>query len=911
MSATKRAMNSSGASSVASASSGTANASPLAVPTTSGTAAAQAAGAAAATQGGSSRQSQRFGPYLVGETIGRGTFAKVKIAVHEPTKVRVALKIIPRKMMDQDAHSALKIRREIKIMQVLHHPHITRLFDVVQTRHDIVLVLEYVSGGELFDYITRKGRLDESIGRHLFQQLAAAIAYCHRYRVSHRDIKPENIMMESGSQSIKVSDFGLSSITHDGRFFETSCGTPNYASPEVVSGHLYGGPEADVWSCGVVLYAMLAGCLPFDDNDVGRLFKKIQTAEYVMPSYLSPLAQDLIRRMLVVNQLERATMEQVLQHPWLRPTLPPYLLSLHFKAVLDSMCFAKDAVLSEDMLDDEVVRVVAVRYQMSNQDVSSIVMAEEERLPSLFTVVDDNHAHHTRRYPAANYYETFSNVLDSKLWPAPLLIPAAEEALRDQLHDVYVSYQILLQRKQNKLGPAEFNKSFGESASTLLQARSVQGYGSLNANSLYQVPGTTSFTGGSLKDSMTQMTARMPRTVDRTFFTLPSQTMNPNGDDTASSHVLHTTTTHASPADGDDLWLSGYNRLAAPFLPLRSRKSHNTVLGHLFGVVELPVELLRALHITLEPISQPSPFITGNTSLTASPQQLYPRGGAPAVGRRSGGPVMVTAQASPQSQQTPPQETSALLRPLRVEGAALSATPPTQTQLLQPIKPLEGLATANSSTSTVPIHTDPTAPSPTGKDSSLMLGDSTTSLVAGFASGSRRGNPLDTLYHTDVATRFGNDFMRHGVLFSPSTPQATLEHVYAAFRAEGLLWRVIYNFYFSCVRFPNVKLQVKIYRVKTGEQLVDVKVSAQSGMEGYDAAIHLLERLRERAILQHNHALVAQQQQRTPLSSDSRQLTPIQQPQRTPPLAPQTGSPHHRASRSSMSGGMGGPLSKT
>ncbi|EPY18653.1 5'-AMP-activated protein kinase, catalytic alpha subunit, partial [Strigomonas culicis] len=527
------------------------------------------------------KPSQRFGPYQVGETVGRGTFAKVKIAVHEPTKVRVALKIIPRKIMEGDAHSALKIKREIKIMKVLRHPHITRLYDVVMTKHDIVLVMEYVSGGELFDYISRKGRLEESTARNLFQQLAAAIAYCHCYRVTHRDIKPENIMMEHSTHNIKLSDFGLSSITHDGRFFETSCGTPNYASPEVVSGALYGGPEADVWSTGVVLYAMLCGSLPFDDTNVSTLFRKIQTADFTLPSFLSEEAKDLIHRMLVVNPLDRATMEQIIQHPWVTgPKFPQYLLSLHYEASLQRMLFARGHTIAEGTLDEEVLRVVATRFRVTPQEVATIVTAEEEKLPSMFSVVSDDNQR-TRRYPAANYFETFSSVLDSKLWPTPLTILPAEVSLRDETHDIFISYLILFQRKQNKLAPLEYaSKNYGDANSLLLNSKQ-QGYGSLNANSLHQLSGNSSFTASSLKESLST-TAADRKTGAKTFVTLPSQAYVPVPEDSSVSNQP---------------WEEGYNAIAAPFLPLHVKKSRHTLLGTLLGVEEFPVELLNSKQI--------------------------------------------------------------------------------------------------------------------------------------------------------------------------------------------------------------------------------------------------------------------------------------------------------------------------
>ncbi|KPA79957.1 putative protein kinase [Leptomonas pyrrhocoris] len=763
--------------------------------------------------GGSFAQSQqRFGPYQVGDTIGRGTFAKVKIGYHESTKVRVALKIISRKAMDSDAHSALKIKREIKIMRVLRHPHITRLYDVVKTKHDIVIVMEYVSGGELFDYISRKGRLDEPTSQALFQQLTAAVAYCHRYHVTHRDIKPENIMMEHGSHSVKLSDFGLSSITHDGRFFETSCGTPNYASPEVVGGRLYGGPEADVWSCGVVLYAMLCGTLPFDDQNIGVLFKKIQTADYAMPSHVSPQAQDLLRRVLVVNPLERATMEQVMQHPWLRPHYPRYLLSLHYEAVVDTTRFAKTYYLTEDMLDEEVVNVIASRFHISPQEVATIVMAEEEKMPSMRAVIseDDTHQMTTRRYPAAAYFEMYANVLDSKLWPTPVEILPAEIALRDEAHDVYVSYGILTQKKQNKLAPQAYmiNTSFGDSASSLLLSQAQQGYGSLNANSLHQLSGNSSITGNSLKEVALRPRGSSSSKKSKGHTEKMPQNIPQQG-------TLDATLPVTFPGDP---WQAGYNRVAAPFLPLHVKGATHTMMGHLLNVRELPVQLLMSRSLTVRAVAKDA-----NSTLSVSNQ-------SPSNCERSSEvPPFPTTVPTPQGTLLQPQWSLSAK-----SGASGGPT------LLHPHSRGE-----MSKGSPMRSPTAATAASPTSTAGSNVHHHNTNQAANETA--------LETLYLTEVVTRFGNDFIRNGVAFVGCTPHETLKVVYSAMREEGLLWKVIYDYYFSAVRYPNIKLQVKVYKVKADEHIVDVKVSAQSGTSGYDAAIGLLERLRTRAVVMRNH----------------------------------------------------------
>ncbi|KAE8735831.1 SNF1-related protein kinase catalytic subunit alpha KIN11 [Hibiscus syriacus] len=204
------------------------------------------------------------------------------------------------------------------------HPHIIRLYDVIETTTDIFLVMEYVKSGELFDYIVEKGRLQEDEARNFFQQIISGVEYCHRNMVVHRDLKPENLLLDSKC-NVKIADFGLSNIMRDGHFLKTSCGSPKYVAPEVICGKLYAGPEVDVWSCGVILYALLCGTLPFDDENVPNLFKKIKGGIYTLSSHLSPGARDLIPRMLVVDPMERMTIPEIRQHPWFQAHLPRYL----------------------------------------------------------------------------------------------------------------------------------------------------------------------------------------------------------------------------------------------------------------------------------------------------------------------------------------------------------------------------------------------------------------------------------------------------------------------------------------------------------------------------------------------------------------------------------------------------------
>eukprot|EP00388_Colpodella_angusta_P037067 GDKK01040601.1.p1 GENE.GDKK01040601.1~~GDKK01040601.1.p1 ORF type:complete len:680 (+),score=75.38 GDKK01040601.1:188-2041(+) len=216
-----------------------------------------------------------------------------------------------------------KVRREIDILRKLRHPHVIRLYEIIDTPSDLFMIMEYASGGELFDFIVLKTRLNEIEARRIFQQIVSGVEYCHNNFVCHRDLKPENILLDSKG-NVKVADFGLSNIMQRGDFLRTSCGSPNYASPEVISGKAYVGPEIDVWSSGVILYALLCGSLPFED-EVPRLFKRIKQGAFTLPGHLSEPARHLIGRLLTADPVRRLPFREIKKHPWLRQNYPFYL----------------------------------------------------------------------------------------------------------------------------------------------------------------------------------------------------------------------------------------------------------------------------------------------------------------------------------------------------------------------------------------------------------------------------------------------------------------------------------------------------------------------------------------------------------------------------------------------------------
>ncbi|KAF9967688.1 hypothetical protein BGZ70_008589 [Mortierella alpina] len=264
---------------------------------------------------------EHVGPYSLGKTLGKGSSGCVKLARHRKTNEQVAVKIISKASLANKAAVHRGIEREIAIMKLIKHPHVIRLYDVYETEKELFLVMEYVSGGELFEYLVNKGRLEEAEALRFFQQIIVGLAFCHKRKICHRDLKPENLLLDD-RMNVKIADFGMASLQKSGRLLETSCGSPHYASPEVVTGLKYDGSSSDIWSCGIILYALLTGHLPFDDENIRQLLSKVKAGKFYMPMDISPGARDLISRMLTVNPKRRITMQGVMMHPWFRMVNP-------------------------------------------------------------------------------------------------------------------------------------------------------------------------------------------------------------------------------------------------------------------------------------------------------------------------------------------------------------------------------------------------------------------------------------------------------------------------------------------------------------------------------------------------------------------------------------------------------------
>ncbi|XP_029932599.1 serine/threonine-protein kinase MARK2 isoform X4 [Myripristis murdjan] len=268
-----------------------------------------------------------IGNYRLLKTIGKGNFAKVKLARHVLTGKEVAVKIIDKTQLNSS--SLQKLFREVRIMKLLNHPNIVKLFEVIETDKTLYLVMEYASGGEVFDYLVAHGRMKEKEARAKFRQIVSAVQYCHQKCIVHRDLKAENLLLDA-DMNIKIADFGFSNEFTLGNKLDTFCGSPPYAAPELFQGKKYDGPEVDVWSLGVILYTLVSGSLPFDGQNLKELRERVLRGKYRIPFYMSTDCENLLKKFLILNPSKRGSLEQIMRDRWMNvgheeEELKPYI----------------------------------------------------------------------------------------------------------------------------------------------------------------------------------------------------------------------------------------------------------------------------------------------------------------------------------------------------------------------------------------------------------------------------------------------------------------------------------------------------------------------------------------------------------------------------------------------------------
>ncbi|KAF7329140.1 Non-specific serine/threonine protein kinase [Mycena kentingensis (nom. inval.)] len=264
------------------------------------------------------RTNRLLGPYTLSKTLGAGSMGRVKLATHNTTGEKLAVKILPRttNSTPKDASKEIRTMREAALSMLLHHPYICGMREMIVHQHHYYMVFEYVNGGQMLDYIISHGRLRERVARKFARQIASALDYCHRNSVVHRDLKIENILI-SQSGNIKIIDFGLSNLYDPVAHLSTFCGSLYFAAPELLNAKVYTGPEVDVWSFGVVLYVLVCGKVPFDDQSMPALHAKIKRGLVEYPVWLSSECKHILSRMLVTNPTLRAPLSEILNHPWM------------------------------------------------------------------------------------------------------------------------------------------------------------------------------------------------------------------------------------------------------------------------------------------------------------------------------------------------------------------------------------------------------------------------------------------------------------------------------------------------------------------------------------------------------------------------------------------------------------------
>ena len=281
-----------------------------------------------------SKPHDQIGPWKLGKTLGKGSSGRVRLAKNKETGQMAAVKIVNKtknknSKATEGSSNGLKsqvfeegvvpygIEREIIIMKLVTHPNVMSLFEVWENKSELYLIMEYVDGGELFDVLVNNGKLQEYEAVYYFKQIIQGVSYLHKFNICHRDLKPENILVDKKDQKIKIADFGMAALELSDTLLSTSCGSPHYASPEIIKGMKYNGSPSDVWSCGVILFALLAGYLPFNDSDIKTLLEKVQKGKYEFPDHFTDESKDLINMMLKTNADERILINEIEKHPLL------------------------------------------------------------------------------------------------------------------------------------------------------------------------------------------------------------------------------------------------------------------------------------------------------------------------------------------------------------------------------------------------------------------------------------------------------------------------------------------------------------------------------------------------------------------------------------------------------------------
>ncbi|XP_066466547.1 serine/threonine-protein kinase MARK2 isoform X4 [Tiliqua scincoides] len=360
----------------------------------------------------SADEQPHIGNYRLLKTIGKGNFAKVKLARHVLTGKEVAVKIIDKTQLNSS--SLQKLFREVRIMKVLNHPNVVKLFEVIETEKTLYLVMEYASGGEVFDYLVAHGRMKEKEARAKFRQIVSAVQYCHQKFIVHRDLKAENLLLDA-DMNIKIADFGFSNEFTFGNKLDTFCGSPPYAAPELFQGKKYDGPEVDVWSLGVILYTLVSGSLPFDGQNLKELRERVLRGKYRIPFYMSTDCENLLKKFLILNPSKRGTLEQIMKDRWMNvghedDELKPYVEPLpDYKDprrtdLMISMGYTREEIqdsLVSQKYNEVMATYLLLGYKNSELDNDTITLKPRPQ-PELTNSTAPSPSHKVQRSVSAN-----------------------------------------------------------------------------------------------------------------------------------------------------------------------------------------------------------------------------------------------------------------------------------------------------------------------------------------------------------------------------------------------------------------------------------------------------------------------------------------------------------------------------
>ena len=336
---------------------------------------------------------KKIGNFQLGNTLGSGSFGKVKYAIDtkDPQQTAFAVKMLNRKSISEQGMDD-QLKSEIAIMKMLSHNNVVKMFQVIQSASHVYIVLELITGGELFDRIVEKRRFQEPQAKKYFQQLIFGVHYCHQRGIAHRDLKPENLLLDA-HDNLKISDFGLSAVLNKGEgneLLKTTCGTPSYVAPEVLksntSGDGYDGIPVDNWSSGIILFVMLAGYLPFDDPSTNGLFLKIESGEYRMPRYFGPQVKHVIGNLIVVDPKKRWTTKDVMMDAWFREGVDPKLLQRNMNVKFEANGAAPGDVAISDAEESQINK----DQQAANVQVSAFELASNLVMGSLTPLVSSS-----------------------------------------------------------------------------------------------------------------------------------------------------------------------------------------------------------------------------------------------------------------------------------------------------------------------------------------------------------------------------------------------------------------------------------------------------------------------------------------------------------------------------------------